>query len=158
MQNTPLHINYKNKNHFGYGNTAKFKNANTWVRSPWTRTFWSQWKYELVQVLKLWQIKMHRIAGHGGTSLSPASRRAGPQSKVPPQRRREGSRIQLKDSHWQHSPSQNPWRPSTRPNNWETILLCISKARGRLIWTGRTGVEAVQFVVSCLSLQWQEAF
>lgn len=108
---------------------------------------------------KLWQIKMHRIAGHGGISLSPASRRAGPQSKVPPQRRREGSRIQIKDSHWQHSPSQNPWRPSTRSNNWETaatILLCISKARGRLIWTGRTGVEVVQFMVSCLSLQWQK--
>lgn len=30
MQNTPLHINYENKKHFGYGNTAKFKNADTY--------------------------------------------------------------------------------------------------------------------------------
>lgn len=27
MQYKPLKINYENKNHFGYGNTAKFKNA-----------------------------------------------------------------------------------------------------------------------------------
>lgn len=29
MQYTLLKINYDNKNHFGYGNTAKFKNADT---------------------------------------------------------------------------------------------------------------------------------
>lgn len=30
MQNALLNVNYENKNHFGYGNTEKFKNVDTY--------------------------------------------------------------------------------------------------------------------------------